>query len=149
MSDFVEIFTDGACSGNPGPGGWAALLRFKGVEKTISGGEAWTTNNRMEMTAAVMALESLTRPCTVRLTTDSQYMMKGITQWIKKWKQRGWQTVDKKPVKNADLWCRLDEAASRHKVDWQWVRGHANHEENEEVDALARQAMEEWRHKRT
>jgi ribonuclease HI len=147
LSDFVEIFTDGACSGNPGPGGWAALLRFKGVEKTISGGEAWTTNNRMEMTAAVMALESLTRSCRVRLTTDSQYMMKGITEWIEKWKQRGWQTVEKKPVKNADLWRRLDEAASRHKVDWQWVRGHANHEENEEVDALARNAMEEWRRK--
>jgi ribonuclease HI len=141
----VEIFTDGACSGNPGPGGWAALLRTKGVEKCLSGGEAQTTNNRMEMTAAIMALEALKRPCRVSLTTDSQYMMKGMTEWIKNWKRRGWKTADKKPVKNTDLWKRLDKAVARHEVDWYWIKGHNNHVENEKVDSLARQALEHCR----
>ncbi len=145
MADDVQIYTDGACSGNPGPGGWGALLRYNDVEKTISGGEARTTNNRMEMLAAVNALESLKRPCRVTLTTDSQYLMKGITEWIKNWKRRGWQTAAKKPVKNADLWRRLDELTSRHEVKWKWVKGHNNHKENEQVDSLAREALKKWR----
>jgi ribonuclease HI len=137
----VEIFTDGACSGNPGPGGWAALLRYKGVEKQLSGGEARTTNNRMEMTAAIKALEALTKPSKVRITTDSQYLMKGITEWIHNWKKRGWMNSQKQPVKNAELWKRLDAVASNHTVEWHWVRGHNNHAENELMDALARKAM--------
>ncbi|AFM26001.1 ribonuclease HI [Desulfomonile tiedjei] len=137
----VEIFTDGACSGNPGPGGWAAILRYKGVVKQISGSERLTTNNRMELTAAIKALEALKRPSVVRMTTDSQYIMKGITQWIKSWKRNGWINSQKKPVKNVDLWEKLDAAVSKHKVEWQWVRGHNNHEENELADALARKAM--------
>lgn len=144
----VEIFTDGACKGNPGPGGWAAILRFKGVEKTISGGAPMTTNNRMEMTAAVKALEALKRPCTVRITTDSQYLMKGITQWLKNWKRRGWKTSQDTPVKNEDLWRRLDEEASRHQVQWCWVRGHNSHKENEMADLLARKAMEPYMKRR-
>jgi ribonuclease HI len=137
----VEIFTDGACSGNPGPGGWAAVLRYKGVTKHISGAERLTTNNRMELTAAIKALEALKLPSAVRMTTDSQYIMKGITQWIKSWKRNGWISSQKKPVKNVDLWEKLDAAVARHKVEWQWVRGHNNHEENELADALARKAM--------
>lgn len=137
----VEIFTDGACRGNPGPGGWAALLRFNGVQKTISGGERRTTNNRMEMMAAIRALEALKRPCTVVLSTDSQYLMLGITQWLANWKKRNWRTSQGTPVKNADLWERLERAISRHSVSWKWVRGHAGHEENHLVDQLARQAV--------
>jgi ribonuclease HI len=137
----VEIFTDGACSGNPGPGGWGAILRYRGAEKELSGGEPQTTNNRMEMTAAIAALETLKRPCRVRLYTDSQYLRDGIVQWLKGWKARNWRTADKKPVKNVDLWQRLDTAAAPHQIDWHWVRGHAGHPENERADALARGAI--------
>jgi ribonuclease HI len=137
----VEIFTDGACSGNPGPGGWGAVLRYKGVEKELSGAAPETTNNRMEMTAAIAALEALKRPSRVHLTTDSQYLRNGITQWIHAWKRRGWKTADGKPVKNQDLWQRLDEALKPHRVDWHWVRGHAGHPENERADELARAAI--------
>ncbi len=143
MSDEVEIFTDGACRGNPGPGGWGVLLRHSGREKTLHGGEAATTNNRMEMMAAIVALESLTRPCKVVLTTDSKYVLKGITEWLANWKRRGWKTADKKPVKNEDLWRRLDAAVARHQVEWHWVRGHTGHEENERVDALANRGIDE------
>lgn len=143
MSDVVEIFTDGACRGNPGPGGWAALLRFRGREKRLSGALPMTTNNRMELFAAVMALEALTRPCRVRLVTDSQYLKNGITEWIKNWKKRGWMTSQKTPVKNEDLWRRLDAAAARHEVEWLWTKGHNQHRENEAVDALAREAVDE------
>ena len=139
----VEIFTDGACSGNPGPGGWAAILRYREVEKELSGFEPLTTNNRMEMMAAISGLEALKRPCRVRLFSDSQYLRDGITKWIHAWKQRGWRTADKKPVKNVDLWQRLDVAAQRHEVAWEWVRGHAGHPENERADALARAAIAE------
>jgi ribonuclease HI len=142
-SDTVEIFTDGACRGNPGPGGWGALLRFKGKEKNLYGGEPLTTNNRMELTAAIMALEELKRGCQVRLTTDSQYVMKGITEWLPNWRRRGWKTADKKPVKNADLWQRLDDACKRHQVEWAWVRGHNGHAENELADQLANRAIDE------
>jgi len=142
MPPCVEIFTDGACRGNPGPGGWGALLRYKGVEKTLSGAEPLTTNNRMELMAAIQALESLTRPCEVVLTTDSEYVRKGITEWMANWKRRGWKTADKKPVKNEDLWRRLDEAASRHQVRWEWVRGHNGHPENERADQLATGAID-------
>ena len=127
MSDQVEIFTDGACSGNPGPGGWAALLRCNGNEKTISGGEARTTNNRMEMMAAIKALEALKRPMPIRVVTDSQYLRQGVTQWMARWKRNGWQTANKQPVKNQDLWERLDRALADHQVEWQWVKGHAGH----------------------
>jgi ribonuclease HI len=137
----VEIFTDGACSGNPGPGGWGALLRYNGSERELSGGESATTNNRMEMMAAIQALESLSRPVKVRLYTDSQYVRDGITAWLPRWKARGWKTADKKPVKNVDLWQRLDAAAAPHDVDWIWVRGHSGHPENERVDKLARDAI--------
>jgi ribonuclease HI len=143
MKDIVEIFTDGACRGNPGPGGWGALLRYKGTEKSISGAEAQTTNNRMELTAAIEALASLKRPCRVSLTTDSQYVKKGVNEWMADWKRRGWKTADKKPVKNVDLWQRLDEASRRHTVEWHWVRGHTGHVENELVDALANRAIDE------
>ncbi len=136
----VEIFTDGSCLGNPGPGGWAALLRFGDREKLISGREDSTTNNRMELIAAIEALEALKRPSSVRLTTDSQYIRKGITEWIKSWKKNGWKTAAKKPVKNRDLWRRLDEVASKHDVRWEWVRGHNQHRENEIVDGKAREA---------
>ncbi len=138
--DRVEIFTDGACLGNPGPGGWAALLRFRGREKELTGAEAESTNNRMEMMAAIAALEALTRSSHVQLTTDSSYVKDGITKWIASWKARGWRTAAKKPVKNQDLWQRLDAAAGRHDVEWIWTRGHAGHEENERVDVLARDA---------
>ena len=137
----VEIFTDGACSGNPGPGGWAAILRHRRVEKELSGAEPLTTNNRMEMMAAIAGLEALKRPCRVRLYSDSQYLRDGITRWIHAWKARGWRTADKKPVKNVDLWQRLEAAAARHEVAWEWVRGHAGHPENERADALARAAI--------
>ncbi|MCW5745937.1 MAG: ribonuclease HI [Alphaproteobacteria bacterium] len=134
----VEIFTDGACSGNPGPGGWGAVLRYGNVERELSGGEAATTNNRMEMMAAIAALEALTRPSDVRLTTDSIYLRDGITKWIHGWKRNGWRTADRKPVKNIDLWQRLEEALKHHHVEWHWVKGHAGHAENERADALAR-----------
>jgi ribonuclease HI len=138
----VEIFTDGACRGNPGPGGWAALLRYKGKERTISGAEPMTTNNRMELMAAIMALETLTRPCDVVVTTDSEYVKKGISEWVPGWKKRGWKTASKQPVKNVDLWQRLDAAAQRHRIEWRWVRGHNGHPENELVDRLAVQAID-------
>ncbi|OAN56874.1 ribonuclease HI [Magnetospirillum moscoviense] len=137
----VEIFTDGACSGNPGPGGWGAILRFKGTEKELKGGENPTTNNRMEMMAVISALEALTRPCKVVVTTDSQYVMKGITEWMFSWKKRGWKTADNKPVKNDDLWKRLDAARAGHQVEWLWVKGHAGHPENERADQLAREGV--------
>ena len=137
----VEVFTDGACSGNPGPGGWGAILRYGERERELSGGAAETTNNRMEMTAAIMALEALKRPSRVRLHTDSTYLKDGITKWIHAWKRRGWKTADKKPVKNQALWERLEAALARHTVEWVWVRGHAGHAENERADALARAAI--------
>ena len=137
----VEIFTDGACSGNPGPGGWAAILRAGEHEKELSGGELATTNNRMEMMAVIAGLEALQRPCKVRLFTDSKYVLDGATKWIKGWKKNGWKTADKKPVKNIDLWQRLDAARAPHTVAWHWVRGHAGHPENERVDQLARLAI--------
>ena len=138
----VDIYTDGACSGNPGPGGWGAILRKGGTEKELSGGEALTTNNRMEMLAAIMALEALKRPARVRIHTDSTYLKDGITRWIHGWKKNGWRTSDRKPVKNVDLWQRLEAALAPHKVDWHWVRGHDGHTENERADALARAAIE-------
>lgn len=141
----VEIYTDGACSGNPGPGGWGAILRFNGVEKELCGGEADTTNNRMEMTAVLKALTALTRPCAVEVYTDSEYVKKGMTEWLRGWKARGWKTADKKPVKNEDLWKALDEAASRHRISWHWVKGHAGHPENERADELARRGIAELR----
>ncbi len=137
----VEIFTDGACSGNPGPGGWGAVLRFRGMEKELSGGDRDTTNNRMEMMAAIAGLEALKRPSRVRLTTDSTYLRDGITKWIHAWKTRGWKTADGKPVKNRELWQRLEKALARHSVDWHWVRGHSGHPENERADQLARNAI--------
>jgi ribonuclease HI len=137
----VTIYTDGACSGNPGPGGWGALLIAGDRRKEIKGGEPLTTNNRMELTAAIMALETLKRPCVVDLWTDSQYVRQGVTSWLYGWKANGWRTADKKPVKNAQLWQRLDAARARHEVRWHWVRGHAGHELNEHVDALAREGM--------
>lgn len=148
MSDCVEIYTDGACRGNPGPGGWGAVLRYKGVEKQLYGSEDHTTNNRMELLAAISALETLSRDCQVALTTDSQYVMKGITEWIKNWKRRGWMTAEKKPVKNVDLWQRLDQAVSRHQVTWHWVRGHNGHPENELADQLANKAIDEMQTKK-
>jgi len=143
----VEAFTDGACLGNPGPGGWAALLRAKGTERMLSGGEKATTNNRMELMAAIGALEALTRPCTVSLTTDSRYVMQGIEEWVPKWRANGWLTADKKPVKNQDLWQRLSAAVERHQVRWHWVRGHNGHAENERVDVAAREQAEQFRSK--
>ncbi|GGO11341.1 ribonuclease H [Iodidimonas muriae] len=137
----VEIYTDGACSGNPGPGGWGVLLRWNGHEKTLKGGEAETTNNRMELTAAIKALEALKRPAQVDLYTDSTYVRSGITQWIHNWKARDWRTASKKPVKNVDLWQALDQALARHQVSWHWVKGHAGHEGNEAADQLANEGM--------
>ena len=145
MKPHVEIWTDGACSGNPGPGGWGALLRFKDREKELSGGEAETTNNRMELTAAIKALEALTKSCRVDLSTDSQYVKGGITGWIHGWKKNGWKTASKKPVKNAELWMALDEACTRHEVTWHWVKGHAGHAENERADELARKGMAKFK----
>ncbi len=137
----VEIWTDGACSGNPGPGGWGALLRQGERERELSGGEAQTTNNRMELLAAIEALNALKRPCDVVVHTDSQYVKGGITTWLRNWKRNGWKTAEKKPVKNAELWQALDEAAARHTVEWRWVKGHAGHAENEKADELARLGM--------
>ena len=137
----VDLFTDGACSGNPGPGGWGALLRCRAVERELSGGEEQTTNNRMEMMAAITGLESLRHPCAVRIHTDSQYLMKGITEWLPGWKARGWKTAAKEPVKNVDLWQRLEAALAPHRIAWTWVKGHDGHAENERVDALARAAV--------
>jgi ribonuclease HI len=138
----VEIYTDGACRGNPGPGGWAALLSVDGREKEIAGAEALTTNNRMELTAVIRALESLRRPVSARVFTDSQYVRRGITEWIAAWKSRGWLTADRKPVKNQDLWQRLEELAAAHRIEWRWVPGHAGVPGNERVDRLANQAIE-------
>ena len=137
----VEIFTDGACSGNPGPGGWGAILRYGGTEKELNGGEPATTNNRMEMMAAIMAIEAVKRPCEIHLHTDSEYLRQGITTWIHSWKARGWKTADKKPVKNVDLWQRLERAIETHDVHWHWVKGHSGHVENERADELARLAI--------
>jgi ribonuclease HI len=137
----VELFTDGACSGNPGPGGWGAILRWQGTERELSGGEAETTNNRMELKAVIEGLAALKRPCKVAVYTDSQYVQKGISEWIFSWKKRGWKTADNKPVKNLDLWQTLDGLVSRHKIQWHWVKGHAGHPENERADALARQGI--------
>jgi ribonuclease HI len=141
-AQMVEIFTDGACKGNPGLGGWGALLRFGDHEKSLCGGDADTTNNRMELTAVIRALESLKRPCTVRLHTDSKYVQKGISEWIVGWKRRGWLTADKKPVKNVDLWKQLEQVAAQHEVEWLWVKGHAGHDGNERADELANQGVE-------
>ncbi|WP_343560260.1 ribonuclease HI [Kiloniella sp. b19] len=141
----VEIFTDGACSGNPGPGGWGALLRYKGHEKELCGGEASTTNNQMELMAAIVSLETLKRPSLVHLTTDSVYVRDGITKWIFNWKRNGWKTASKKPVKNEELWKRLDQAMTRHTIEWFWVKGHAGHPENERADELARKGMEDFK----
>jgi ribonuclease HI len=141
----LEVFTDGACLGNPGPGGWAALLRWGDIEKLLSGAEPDTTNNRMELMAAIAALEALKRPSTIHLHTDSQYLKRGIEEWIAGWRRNGWRTADRKAVKNQDLWQRLDTAAAPHRIAWRWVRGHAGHVENERVDAAARAAAETLR----
>ena len=141
MADPVELFTDGACQGNPGPGGWGVLLRYGGVEKELSGAEPATTNNRMELTAVIRGLEALKRPCQVLVTTDSQYVRNGITDWIRRWRRNGWRTADRQPVKNSDLWRRLDEVAAGHEVEWHWVKGHAGHPENERADRLATTAI--------
>jgi ribonuclease HI len=144
----VDIFTDGACSGNPGPGGWGALLRYGEVEKELSGGEGATTNNRMELMGAISALEALKRPTQVRLHTDSTYVRDGITRWLAGWKAKGWLTADRKPVKNRDLWERLEAAARQHDIEWIWVKGHSNHPENDRVDQLARDAIQAIREMR-
>ena len=142
MSAIVDIFTDGACRGNPGPGGWAALMRYGENTRVVSGAEPETTNNRMELIAAIEGLEALTRPCQVVLSTDSEYLRKGITQWVARWRKNGWRTSNKKPVKNQDLWQRLDAAAKPHRIDWRWVKGHSGHPENDEVDRLANEAID-------
>lgn len=142
MKEMVEIYTDGACKGNPGVGGWGALLEHDGRTRELFGGEPLTTNNRMELTAVIRALEALKRRCKVRVHTDSQYVQQGISQWIHNWKRRGWRTADKKPVKNADLWRRLDELAQQHDIEWIWVRGHAGHAGNERADELANRGVE-------
>jgi ribonuclease HI len=139
----VEVFTDGACKGNPGPGGWGAILRSRGKERELNGAEVLTTNNRMELTAAIEALKALKRPCSVRLTTDSVYVRDGITKWVHGWQRNGWRTADKKPVKNADLWQALITAAAQHRVEWHWVKGHNGHAENERADQLANLAVAE------
>ena len=141
MSGRVAIWTDGACSGNPGPGGWGAVLSYDGHEKDLCGGEELTTNNRMELMGAISALEALSRPCAVDLHTDSQYLRGGVTGWMKNWKRNGWRTADKKPVKNEDLWRRLDAATERHEIAWRWVKGHAGDVMNERADELARRGM--------
>jgi ribonuclease HI len=143
--EVVEIFSDGACRGNPGPGGWGVLLRAKGTERELYGGEADTTNNRMELTAVIRALEALKRPSRVQVYTDSLYVLKGISEWMRDWKRRGWRTADKKPLKNIDLWQRLDELAALHEVEWHWVRGHAGHPENERADQLANKGIPDER----
>ena len=142
-SKVVEVFTDGACRGNPGPGGWGALLRYNGTERELYGYQAQSTNNQMELMAAIQALETLSRPCEVVLTTDSQYVRQGITEWMTGWKRKGWKTAAGKPVKNQELWQRLDAAAAQHKIDWRWVKGHSGHDENERVDQLANKAIDE------
>ncbi|MFP5506663.1 MAG: ribonuclease HI [Gammaproteobacteria bacterium] len=144
----VEIFTDGACRGNPGPGGWGAILRFNGTEKELYGAEALTTNNRMELLAAINALAALKRPCAVSLTTDSKYVQQGITEWLAGWKRRNWKTASREPVKNVDLWQELDRLAAPHNIDWHWVRGHTGHPENERADQLANRAIDELLNKR-
>ena len=144
-TDEVVIYTDGACKGNPGPGGWGALLVYKGAEKELWGGDPNTTNNRMELMAAIAGLIALTRPCSVKLVTDSQFVMKGIQEWLPNWKKRGWKTASKEPVKNADLWQKLDEEVNRHQVSWQWVRGHTGHPGNERADQLANRGVDEVR----
>lgn len=143
MMTRVEIFTDGACRGNPGPGGWGTLMRYGDREKTLKGGERVTTNNRMELMAAIRGLEELKRPCKVDLTTDSKYVMQGITEWMVNWKKRGWKTAARQPVKNVDLWQRLDAATQGHNIDWHWVKGHNGHAENERADELANEAIDE------
>ena len=149
MDDRVVLFADGACSGNPGPGGWGALLRYREHEKELSGGEPATTNNRMELLAVIHGLEALKRPARVKIFTDSQYVMKGITEWLPAWKRRGWKTVGRQPVKNADLWQRLETALTPHRVEWEWVRGHSGVADNERVDQLARAAIARARPART
>jgi len=143
MSERVDIYTDGACRGNPGPGGWGAVMRFKGKEKQFCGGEKETTNNRMELKAVIMALEQLNRSTAVRVTTDSKYVQQGITQWIHNWKRNGWRTSAKKPVKNSDLWRELDELVLQHDVAWAWVKGHSGHPDNELADSLANRGIDE------
>ena len=142
-TEIVDIYTDGACRGNPGPGGWGAILRAGGHEKELWGGEAATTNNRMELLAVIRALDAIKRPVSARVHSDSQYVLKGISEWIHGWKRNGWKTADKKPVKNADLWQLLDEQARRHTLEWIWVKGHAGHPENERADALANRGIDE------
>jgi ribonuclease HI len=144
-SRVVQLYTDGACKGNPGPGGWGALLRFNGREKELYGGEPATTNNRMELMAVIQGLNALTRPCVVEVWLDSEYVKKGITEWLANWKRRGWKTADRKPVKNAELWRELDAATQRHRISWHWVRGHTGHEGNERADALANRGVEQLR----
>jgi ribonuclease HI len=139
----VVVYTDGACRGNPGPGGWGAVLRYNGHERLLHGGETPTTNNRMELMAAIQALETLREPCAITLYTDSTYVRQGLTEWLPQWRRRGWKTADKKPVKNQDLWQRLDSAAARHKIDWRWVRGHSGDEGNELADSLANRGVDE------
>lgn len=143
MTDIVELYTDGACKGNPGPGGWGTLIRYKNAEKELCGGEPDTTNNRMELMAVIQGLKTLTRACEVKVTTDSQYVKNGIQSWIHNWKKNGWKTAAKKPVKNADLWKELDEQVARHQVQWAWVKGHSGHAENERADQLANQGIEQ------
>lgn len=146
MTKTVEIFTDGACRGNPGPGGWGVLLRYNGTEKELCGAEPDTTNNRMELTAAIRALEALKQSCRIQLTTDSNYVRHGITQWLANWKKKNWRTADRKPVKNVDLWQRLDELSRQHDIQWHWVKGHSGHAENERADALANRAIDNMLH---
>jgi len=143
VSQVVEIYTDGACKGNPGPGGWGAWLKFGQNEKEMFGGEKNTTNNRMELMAAIAALEALTRPCDVKLTTDSEYLRKGVLEWMQNWKKRNWKTASKRPVKNQDLWMRLDSAIQKHNIQWHWVKGHSGHEGNERADLLANKGVEQ------
>ena len=143
MKHAVEIYTDGACRGNPGPGGWGALLRYGDVDKQLYGGEQLTTNNRMELKAVIEALSALSKPCKVTLTSDSTYVLKGISEWLPNWKKRGWRTAGKKPVKNEDLWKTLDDLAEMHEIEWQWVKGHSGHIENELVDQLANRGIDE------
>lgn len=142
VSQVVEIYTDGACKGNPGPGGWGAWLRYGSNEKELFGGELNTTNNRMELMAAIQALEVLSRPCSVKLTTDSEYLRKGVLEWMANWKKRGWKTASKQPVKNQDLWMRLDDAISKHEISWHWVKGHSGHPGNEKADELANKGVQ-------